>query len=130
MPRGNLTEAFSNKTVSLTPRIGIRPPRLASAPSARAREPQRQQEHDRSDRGVDDEANYAGAEVNSEALQKPVADEGANDANRGVADETEPVAPYNLACQPSGDEPDDQMTINPWSDRCMLSPSALRFDSA
>jgi hypothetical protein len=81
---------------------------LASAPSARAREPQRQQEHDRSDRGVNDEADDSETEMNSKAMQKPVADEGANDSNRRVTDETKPVAPYDLACQPSGNEPHDQ----------------------
>ena len=65
--------------------------------------------------------------MNPEAMQKPVADEGADDANRRVADETETVASHNLARQPSGNEPDDKMTMNPWSDRCMLfsQPFAL-----
>jgi transposase len=44
-------------------------------------------------------------------MQKAVADEGANDANRGVADETDAVAPYNLACQPSGNEPDPDRRV-------------------
>jgi hypothetical protein len=39
--------------------------RLATAPSARAGEPQSKQEHNRSDCGVYDEADDAGAEVNS-----------------------------------------------------------------
>ena len=63
--------------------------------------------------------------MNPEAMQKSVADEGANDANRRVADETEPVAPHNLACQPSGNEPDDQNTISPSSDRCMFCPCSF-----
>jgi hypothetical protein len=46
--------------------------------------------------------------MNSEAMQKPVANEGADDANRRVADETETTAPYNLARQPSDNDPDDQ----------------------
>jgi len=66
--------------------------RLTAAPSARAHDPQYEQEHNRSDRGVNDEADDARAEMNPEAMQKPVADERANDANRRVADETEPVA--------------------------------------
>jgi hypothetical protein len=101
--------------------------RLTAAPSARAHDPQYEQEHNRSNRGVNDEADDARAEMNPEAMQKSVADEGANDANRRVADETEPVAPYNLACQPSGNEPDDQNDNQPSSDRCMfcLWPFAL-----
>ena len=46
--------------------------------------------------------------MNSEAMQKPVANEGADDANCRVADETEPIAPYNLARQPSSNKPHDQ----------------------
>ena len=46
--------------------------------------------------------------MNSEAMQKPVADEGADDADCCVADETETTAPYDLARQPSGNDPDDQ----------------------
>ena len=46
--------------------------------------------------------------MNPKSMQKPVAYESADDANRRVADETKPVAPYNLARQPSGNEPDDQ----------------------
>ena len=51
--------------------------------------------------------------MNPEAMQKPVADEGADDANRRVADETETVASHNLAGQPSGNEPDDQNDKQP-----------------
>jgi hypothetical protein len=46
--------------------------------------------------------------MKSESMQKPVADEGADDADRCFADETETTAPYNLARQPSGNDPDDQ----------------------
>ena len=66
--------------------------------------------------------------MNPEAMQKPVADEGADDANRRVADETETVASHNLARQPSGNEPDDQndnATLGP-IDACSFSqPFAL-----
>lgn len=51
--------------------------------------------------------------MNPEAMQEPLADEGANDAYRRLADETEPVAPYNLARQPSGNEPDDENDNQP-----------------
>lgn len=51
--------------------------------------------------------------MNSEAMEKPVADESANNANSHVADETETVALYNLARQPSGNEPDDQNDKQP-----------------
>jgi hypothetical protein len=63
--------------------------------------------------------------VNSEAMQKPVADEGADD--RSVADETEPIAPYNLARQPSGNEPDDQNDDPPLVRQMHALGSSLRF---
>ena len=58
--------------------------------------------------------------MNSEAMQKPVADEGADDADRRIADEAEPVASHNLARQPSGNEANDQgiSTLAPSGNRC------------
>jgi hypothetical protein len=63
--------------------------------------------------------------MNSEAMQKPVADQGAEDANRRVADETKTTAPYNLARQPSGNDPDDKMTtvLDPTDASSCLCPS-------
>jgi len=46
--------------------------------------------------------------MNSDAMEKPVADQSANNANSHLADETETVALYNLARQPAGNDPDDQ----------------------
>ncbi len=88
-------------------------PRLATAPYAGAREPQSEQEHNRSDCGVDDKADDTGAEMNSKAMQKPVADERADDTDSRVADETETTALHNFARQPSGNEPDDQNDNQP-----------------
>ena len=59
--------------------------------------PTSEQQHNCSDCGVDRETDDARDEMNSEAVQKPVADEGADDPNGRVADETETVAPYDLA---------------------------------
>ena len=66
--------------------------------------------------------------MNSETVQKPVADEGANDPNRRVADETETVARTTLPANHPAMSPTTKMTINPWSDRCMLISLALRPD--
>src|SRR5208282_567979 len=103
--------------------------RLATAPAARPHQPQRQQKHDCSDGGVDDKADDAGAEMSSEPMQKPIADERADDANRRVADETKPVAPNNPASQPSGDDPNDQNDKQPLVRQIHAFPSALRPDS-
>jgi hypothetical protein len=51
--------------------------------------------------------------MNSKAMQKPIADERADDANSRVADETEITASDNLARQPSGNDPDDQNDNQP-----------------
>jgi hypothetical protein len=109
---------FSSTIRAALPGIGINPrvsqtKPLATAPSARSYEPQSEKEHNRSDGGVDRETDNAGAEMNSEAMEKPVADESANNANGHVADETETVALYNLARQPPGNDPDDQNDNQP-----------------
>ena len=68
--------------------------------------------------------------MNSEAMQKPVADEEADDADRRIADEAKFVAPHNLARQPSGneanDQNDDQSLVRPMYGL----PLALRSDSS
>ena len=53
--------------------------------------------------------------MNSEAMEKPVADESANNANSHLADETETVALYSLARQPPGNDPDDQNDSQPFA---------------
>jgi hypothetical protein len=80
---------------------------------------QREQEHNRSDCRVDDEANDPEAKTNTDAMQKPVADERTDDANCCIAGETEPFAPNNLAHHPAT-SPTTKITINSWLDRCML----------
>jgi hypothetical protein len=53
--------------------------------------------------------------MNSEAMEKPVADESANNANSHIADETETIAPYNPARQPPDNDPDDQNDNQPFA---------------
>ncbi len=53
--------------------------------------------------------------MDSEAVEKPVADESANNANSDIADETETIAPYSLARQPPGNDPDDQNDNQPFA---------------
>ena len=61
--------------------------------------------------------------MSSEAMEKPVADGSASNANSHIADETETVALYNLARQlhPLAMTPTTKMMINPSPDRCMRS---------
>ena len=84
-----------------------------TAPSARAHKPQSQKQHNRSDCGVDDEANDSSAEMKSKAVQEPITDERPDNTDRRVADETEAVPLNNLARQPSGNDPDDQNDKQP-----------------
>jgi len=67
--------------------------------------------------------------MNSEAMQKPIADERADDANRRVANETKPVAADNLASQPTGNDPNDQNDKQPLVRQMHAVLSALRPDS-
>lgn len=82
--------------------------RLSTSPSARAGDAHHEQKEYRSDCGVDREPDDARAKTNSEAVQKPIANERADDADCRVADETEPASSDDLARQPSGNDPDDQ----------------------
>ena len=67
--------------------------------------------------------------MNPEAMQKPVADERADDADGRVADETETAASDNLARQPSGNEPDDQNDNQTLVRQMHVLLFALCFDS-
>ncbi len=63
--------------------------------------------------------------MNAEAMQKPIANERADDANCSVADETEPVATDDLAREPSGNEPDhlnDNQSLVRQMHALLLSP--------
>src|SRR5271170_5412638 len=103
-------------------------PRM-TAPSARAQKPQSQEQYDRSDCGVDDEANDSSAEVKSKAMQEPVTDERPDNTDCRIADDTEPVPLNNLARQPSGNDPDDQNDKQPLVRQMHVLPLAGRPDS-
>ena len=68
--------------------------------------------------------------MNPKAMQKPVAYERAYDADRRVPDKTETVARTTLPASHPATSPTTKMTINPWSDRCMLFPLAFAPISA
>ncbi len=66
--------------------------------------------------------------MNSAAMQKPIADERADDPNRRVPDKTKPIAANNLASQPSGDDPNAQNDKQPLVRQMRALPSALRIE--
>ena len=57
-----------------------------ASPSARPNQPQNQQKDGRPDSGVDDQTFDAADEMNAEARQQPIAEQGADNADGGVAD--------------------------------------------
>src|SRR5271154_2184687 len=96
------------------PSVGIRmclnmdPPRLpAASPSARPDRAQNNQNNDCADRRFDDHARETAPEVEVEARQEPVADQGPDDADRSVADKSETIAAQDFADQPSSDRADN-----------------------
>jgi hypothetical protein len=52
--------------------------------------------------------------MDSKTMQEPVANERANNANRGISNETKPIAPDDLSGQPSGNDPNDQTDKQPF----------------
>jgi hypothetical protein len=46
--------------------------------------------------------------VDAKSWKQPTADERANDSNDQIPNQTEPGASHDLACQPSGDESDQE----------------------
>jgi hypothetical protein len=100
-----------------------------TAPSARTQKPQSQEQNDRSDCGVDDEANDSSAEMKSKAMQEPVTDERPDNTDCRVADETQPMPLNNLARQPSGNDSDDQNDKQPLIRQMHALALAGRADS-
>src|SRR4051812_11912740 len=86
------------------------PPPTPTTPtrSAAANEPDGQQQQDCTDGGVCDRSHEARPKVDPELGQHPAADEGANDADDEIADQSKPRALHNLAGQPAGDDADQQ----------------------
>jgi len=77
---------------------------LPSAPSVD--EPKNNQKQYGADSGGNDRCNDPGAEVDAQLGQQPTADQGADDPNAEVGNQTVAGTSHNLAGQPSGDEAD------------------------
>jgi hypothetical protein len=90
----------------------VRPPPSPSAASVD--ESQNDEEQDGADGRGDDCRDDAGPEMNAEPRQQPVADEGTDDADSEVGDETEAGPPDHLSGEPARDQPhqqDDEQTL-------------------
>jgi hypothetical protein len=71
-------------------------------------EPNYCQENYRPNDGVDDFRANAADEDKPELRQKPAGNEGADNADHDVADESKTVALHDLACEPAGNRTDNQ----------------------
>jgi hypothetical protein len=71
-------------------------------------EPQKDQQDHCAERGVDDSGDNTGTKVNPQLRHQPAADEGADNANNNIADETEAAALYDLSRQPTRDQADQK----------------------
>jgi hypothetical protein len=71
-----------------------------------ANEPENDQEQDGPDRRGDDGGRDAVAEMDVQRGQQPAADEGADDSDAEIGDQTETGAAHDLPGQPARDEAD------------------------
>jgi hypothetical protein len=83
------------------------PPTAAPA-AATPNESDDEEQQNRADGGVYDRSDKAQAEVDAELGQQPSADEGANDSDDEVADDSKSGALHEMTCQPSGNETDQK----------------------
>lgn len=62
------------------------------------------QQNQCADSGVDDRCDYAHPEMDAELRKQPTADQGADNTNNDIADDSKPAALQDLTGQPPGDE--------------------------
>src|ERR1700730_5921043 len=73
-----------------------------------------QQQHNGSDRRVDNSANDAGAQMNTNSRQQPASDERADNSDQEITDQPEACSSNNLSGQPTrynADQQNDQETF-------------------
>jgi hypothetical protein len=76
--------------------------------TAAVNEPQNDQKQNGTDCGGNNGGNDPSAEMDSQLGEQPTADQGADDPNADVSNETVSGASYNMAGQPSRDEADEE----------------------
>jgi hypothetical protein len=82
-------------------------PPSPSAASA-ANEPDYQQQDDRPNGGIDNRHDNARAEADPELRKQPTPDQGANNSDQEITDNSEPGALHDLASKPTRDDSDEQ----------------------
>lgn len=75
-------------------------PPVSPTPAA-PEQPHNEEQQDRADRCIDDGADYSGTEVHADTRQQPAADEGADDPDQQVANDSETGASDDFAGKPA-----------------------------
>jgi hypothetical protein len=80
------------------------PTPAASAPQ----ESDNEEQHDRADRGIENQTDDSGSEMDIEARHQAVSNERAYQSDDDVADEPETGPAHDLTCQPSSNQADNK----------------------
>src|SRR3954465_14348741 len=81
--------------------------RTSEAPTG-SKQPHDEEQHDRTDRGIDDLRYKPRAEMNAEFRKQETGEQAAADADENITDDAEPGATHNLSGQPAGHQADEQ----------------------
>src|ERR1700733_407442 len=82
-------------------------PAASVVTAAAANQPEQQQKDNGPDKGVDDQSDDPNTEVNTKLRQQPIADEGADQTDQQIADQSEPATLHHPARQISCDNSDN-----------------------
>jgi hypothetical protein len=97
---------------------------LAALPTtASSDNPQDEQKHDSPYRGRDDSADRSRANANAQLRERPRSDEGADNSNDDVPNDTKACPLNKLTGKPSSKEAHDQITTRPSFEMVIASPS-------
>ena len=88
--------ARAHRLITTAPTARTPAPTASLPKPATLDEPHDDQQHDRTDRGVDDRGHEPGAEMDPEARYQPASDEGAEDADHDVTKDAKPGSADDL----------------------------------
>src|SRR5713226_2515168 len=98
-------------------------PRRPSPSAASVDQPEHDQKQHGADGGGDDGGDDAGAKVDAQLGQQPAADQGADDPDADVRDETEAGAAHDVSGKPPGNKTDKQNDEKTFTRHDILSRS-------
>src|SRR6185312_6877034 len=79
-----------------------------SEPAAGSKQPHDQQQHDGTDRGIDDLRYETGAEMESKSWKQQTCDQRTGDADENIANDAEAGATHDLSSKPARDQAHEQ----------------------